>query len=457
LVAEDDEALRDGLVELLGQEGYDACGVADGASALEACDEAQVDVLISDLRMPGLGGLDLLHEARKRSPETIVVIITAHASLETAIGALREGADDYILKPVRFDELALRIERLLHQRDAAQQLKQVRRQLDSVYDARTLVGESEALTLVNRKIAQVAPTDSTVLITGETGVGKEVAARAIHSQSTRSREIFLPVNCGAMPADLIESQLFGHVRGAFTGAVASSEGQFKTASRGTIFLDEVGELPLALQVRLLRVIDQGEILPVGANVPIHTDARIIAATNRDLAEGVADHSFRADLYYRLRVFEIHIPPLRERREDIPCMVELLVKRLNAAMHRRIKGLTSDAMRAVLAAPWKGNVRELANVIESAMVVATGEWISRDDLPVRLQNVSREAVAVNGQDLRASLRAHEQRHIAGVLKAVGQDKRAAAKLLGINLATLYRKLKELGLEESSEPPRQRDRA
>jgi transcriptional regulator with PAS, ATPase and Fis domain len=292
---------------------------------------------------------------------------------------------------------------------------------------------------------KVAPTNSTVLITGESGVGKEVVARAIHRESERRDGIFMPINCGAIPEALLESQLFGHLKGSFTGAVSAQEGLFQRARGGTVFLDEVGELPLSLQVKLLRTIEEKEIMPVGAAAPSRVDVRIVAATNRDLAKCCQDGTFREDLYYRLNVFGIEIPPLRDRREDIPALVEFLVRRHNGEMKRRFRGVDNAAMKALLRMPWKGNIRELDNVIEHAMIVGDGEWITIADLPGRISAgaTGPDSGAV-GDDLKSAIQFYERGHIANVLQRSEGDKKKASELLGISLSSLYRKIEELGL-------------
>jgi transcriptional regulator with PAS, ATPase and Fis domain len=299
---------------------------------------------------------------------------------------------------------------------------------------------------VARLIAKVAPTQSNVLVTGESGTGKEVVARAIHEASPHRSKIFLPINCAAIPESLLESQLFGHVRGAFTGAVAAQEGLFSRARGGTIFLDEIGDVPLALQSKLLRVIEAREILPVGATTPVKVDVRLIAATHRDLAAMIEQGTFREDLYYRLNVINIHLPPLRERREDIPALVEFFLQRHRREMKRPFQGIDNATLKLLMAQPWKGNVRELDNVIEHAMIVGEGEWITVADLPRSLRGRKGEEQAqVVGDDLREALRAYERIHIETVLRRTGNDKRAAAERLGLSLSSLYRKIEELGID------------
>lgn len=444
LVVDDEAASRESLKDVLGDEGYDVTAAADGAEALELLQTAEFDVILTDLRMPGLDGLGLLREARRLCPQTLVLLMTAYASVETAVEALRQGAHDYMIKPLVFDDVLGKVARLLERRELAWQVQYLRREVESRYDFDNLIGESAAMRRIMGMMHKVAPTNSTVLITGESGVGKEVVARAIHRESERRDRIFLPINCGAIPEALLESQLFGHTKGAFTGAVTAQEGLFQRARGGTVFLDEIGELPLALQVKLLRAIEAKEILPVGATTPSHVDIRILAATNRDLAKCSEEGTFREDLYYRLNVFGIEIPPLRERREDIPALVEFLVRRHNVDMNRRFRGVDNAAMKALLRMPWKGNIRELDNVIEHAMIVGDGEWITTEDLPSRLSGAVAGDAALVGDELKGAVQFYERGHIRNVLQRCEGDKKKASEALGISLSSLYRKIEELGL-------------
>jgi DNA-binding NtrC family response regulator len=444
LVVDDEAASRESLKDVLGDEGYDVSVALDGRDALELLRTAEFDIVITDLRMPGLDGVSLLREVRKLCPQTLVLLMTAHASVETAVEALRQGAHDYMLKPLEFDQLLLKVARLLERRELAWHIQYLRREVESRFDIDNMIGESAAMKQIMGRIHKVAPTNSTVLITGESGVGKEVVARSIHRESTRRDNIFLPINCGAIPDALLESQLFGHTKGSFTGAVTAQEGLFQRARGGTIFLDEVGELPLALQVKLLRALEEREILPVGGSNPVRIDVRIIAATNRDLARCCQEGTFRDDLYYRLNVFGIEIPPLRDRREDIPALVEFLVRRHNTEMNRRFRGVDNAAMKALLRMPWKGNIRELDNVIEHAMIVGDGEWITTADLPGRISVGSPAVDGGVGDELKAAVQFYERGHIANVLQRCEGDKKKAAELLGISLSSLYRKIEELAL-------------
>ena len=443
LIADDEEGVRESLGEVLRDEGYDVDLARDGAEALAALERRDYAVIITDVRMPGADGLEVLRRVRETAPQTVVLMMTAHASVDTAVEALRQGAADYILKPLLFDDVITKVRRVLEHRTLAWQTQMLRREVERRYEFDTLVGDSPSMREIFHLIAKVAPTGATVLITGESGTGKEVVARAVHRQSQAAEHIFLPINCAAIPETLLESQLFGHLRGAFTGAVASQEGLFARAQGGTIFLDEIGDLPVGLQSKLLRVIETKEVLPVGGTTPRTIDVRIIAASNRDLAAMVEAGIFREDLYYRLNVIEIRLPPLRERREDIPALVEYLVRRHNHELKRHYRGVDNASLKLLLSHPWKGNVRELDNVIEHAMILGGGEWIAVTDLPRPFRQGEAAALAV-GDDLREALRSYERIHIETVLRRSSGDKRAAAERLGLSLSSLYRKLNELGI-------------
>ena len=444
LVADDEPGVRESLAEILRDAGYVVHTATDGTAALRALEEHDFGVVVTDLRMPGADGLEVLKRAREVSPQTLVLVMTAHGTVDTAVEALRAGATDYILKPVVFDDLLAKVGRLLEHRQIAWQMQMLRREVEAKYDFHGLVGGSSAMREIFELVKKVAPTPTTVLITGESGTGKEVVARALHQFSEVAQRIFLPVNCAAIPENLLESQLFGHVRGAFTGAVTSQEGLFSRAKGGTIFLDEIGDMPFGLQSKLLRAIESKEILPVGSTQPVTVDVRIVAASNRDLRQMVDEGKFRDDLYYRLNVVNIQLPPLRDRREDIPSLLEYLVRRHNREMKRAYKGVDNATLKVLMSQPWKGNVRELDNVIEHAMILGNGEWITVADLPRALRDSDAPLPPV-GDELRDALRAYERIHIETVLRRAGHDKRRAADLLGLSLSSLYRKLNELGIE------------
>jgi DNA-binding NtrC family response regulator len=441
LVAEDEESVREALAEVLREEGYTVTAVSDGRAAMAALDQGEFDLVLSDIRMPNADGLEVLRHTREIAPQTLVLLMTAHATVETAVEAIHRGAQDYLLKPLIFEDVLHKVTHLLEHRQIAWENQLLRSQVDRHWDFENLVGRSVAMREVMHLVRRVAPAPSTVLITGESGVGKEVVARAVHHYSQCRDRIFLPVNCGAIPETLLESQLFGHLRGAFTGAVSNQEGLFQRARGGTIFLDEIADMPLSLQVKLLRAIEAKEILPVGASAPIRVDVRILASTNHDLGQAVDAGRFRDDLYYRLNVVNIEIPPLRDRREDIPALVEHFIALHNRELKKAFKGADSATLKLLMSLPWKGNVRELDNVIEHAMILGEGDWITIRDLPRALQQDGGIPPAA-GDNLRDALRAYEKAHIQGVLAKCNQDKKSAASRLGVSLSSLYRKLEEL---------------
>jgi DNA-binding NtrC family response regulator len=446
LVVDDELAMQDILTLSLGAEGYQVVAAGSGEEALTRVEQQEFDVIVTDIVMPGLTGLEVLERSRLINPRAAVIVMTAYAALETAIGALRRGASDYLEKPFAVDELKQRVRRLLQYRETIWKDSALRHMMQTALPAsHALVGESAAIRGLRDQICLAARTPSNVLITGESGVGKELVAHSVHAASARSDGAFVAVNCGAIPEMLLESQLFGHVRGAFTTAVQANRGLFVAASRGTLFLDEIGELPLQLQVKLLRVIEDKSVLPVGGTRTIPVDARIIASTNRDLAREVELGRFREDLFYRLNVVHLRVPPLRDRRSDIPALVDHLIARLNSKLGTGCLGVERDALWALIGRPWKGNVRELENVLERAMVLGSGDLVSFRDLAADLGS----AQDGRPQDLRGAVRSFERQHLMEVLSATQADKRKAARLLGISLASLYRKLR--GPEDDATPP------
>ncbi len=437
LLADDERDFRVAVAEALRAGGHEVvqAGTADEASSVLA--REGFDVLLTDLRMPGRSGMELLREASSKLPDAILIVLTAYGSMESAIEALRIGAHDYMLKPLRLEALRLKIDRLLEHRDTAAENRLLRRAMESASLSSGLVGTSSALSEVRRLIAKVAPTDSTVLVLGETGTGKELVARAIHQQSPRKDRPFVAVNCGAIAETLLESELFGHVRGAFTGADRDKRGLFEVAGGGTIFLDEIGELPLSLQPKILRVLEGREILRVGSTTPLKVTARIVTATHRDLKQRSETAAFRSDLYYRLCVFEIPLPPLRSRPEDIGPIVRTLLERFAKSMVRPVPELGEGVLAMLQHYHWPGNVRELANVLERAMILSEGQTLGANDFPEFLGN----GVRPGEDDLKTARLAFERAHIRRVIEKCGGDKRQAAELLGIDLSSLYRKLED----------------
>ncbi len=455
LIADDEELIRESLSFVLRKEGYEVDEAENGKQAFDKITRSPYDIVITDIEMPEMRGTELLEKITQRSPQTFVIIVTAYASIETAVDALRKGAYDYILKPIEFDDLILRIKKLLAHRDLALENTLLRQELNRHYDFDKIIGQSAAMQKVFQTIQKVASSDGTVLISGKSGTGKELVARAIHYNSRRQHKRFGAINCGAIVETLFESELFGHKKGSFTGAVADKDGIFKVAEGGTLLLDEVSEIPYHLQVKLLRALEQREIFPVGSNDPIKIDVRIVAATNRNLREEVANNKFREDLFYRLNVVEIHLPSLVERVDDIPLLVNHFIEDYRRQMGRDVKGITNQAMNLLMRYHWKGEVRELQNVIERAMIFCEGEYIDASHLPDYMQKLGSSS---SGEQLSASVslkdatKNFERHYIEQTLQRHSNNKESAAHELGISLSSLYRKMEELNIpvKQSSIP-------
>jgi DNA-binding NtrC family response regulator len=446
LIVDDEEVIASTLDEFLSGEGFRVATASDAATALVLTERFEPEVVLCDIQLPGADGLKLLDSLLKVRPETLVVMITAYATVETAVAAFRRGAHDYLMKPVIFDELLAKIDRLIGHRRLVRENQALRRQLHAPTDVEALVGQGTAMSAIKTLIRKIGPTTTNVLVTGESGTGKELVARALHALGLNPHEPFLPVNCAAIPHDLLENQLFGHVRGAFTGADRDHAGLFVAAGAGTVFLDEVGELSLPTQAKLLRAIENKEILAVGASRPTAFAARVIAATNKDLNAEVADSRFRADLFYRLNVVAIHMPPLRERREDIAELVHVLLAKHVQRLGKPVAGVDNATIRGLTAASWKGNVRELDNALERAVILSESPILTPADFPPELIPDRTEGESGSRDELRTALREYERSHIRRVLHESSDDKREAARRLGLGLSSLYRKLEELGLKE-----------
>jgi two-component system response regulator HydG len=441
LVIDDESGILDALRILLRNEGFDVTTAQGGKSGLEALKGTAPDIVLTDVRMPQVGGIDILTAVRQQDPETPVILMTAQASLQSAIQAVNEGAFYYIQKPFSNDDLIAICRRAAeHRRLRAEnkQLKQEMRRRERSGQVRPL-GKARVFVEVMRLAEQVAPTDSTVLIQGESGTGKEVIARYIHELSTRCDGPFLSINCGALPESLLESELFGHVRGSFTGAVRDKQGLFMAARGGTFFLDEIGEMSPATQVKLLRVLQEREAIPVGGTEAVPVDVRVVAATNRDLEEEIKRGRFRTDLYYRLNVIALHLPPLRDRRDDIALFVDAFLKRIAGRGNEPPKRLSPAALDAVLAHAWPGNVRELENALEHAAVLSRGETIEVTALPERVTRRQAIPLVTEQDHPTPTLDVIERAYITWVLQAEGGNKTRAAEVLGIDPSTLYRKL------------------
>jgi two-component system response regulator HydG len=441
LVVDDESGILDTLRILLRNEGFEVTTAQGGKAGLEQIRSGAHDIILSDVRMPQVSGLDILNSAREQDPMTPVILMTAQASLQSAIGAVNQGAFYYIQKPFANDELIAILRRACEFRAVRvenKQLKQEIRRRDRTTVTRP-IGKSKRFLEVLKLAEHVSPTESTVLIQGESGTGKEVVARYIHNLSNRVDGPFLSINCGALPENLLESELFGHVKGSFTGAVRDKQGLFAAARGGSFFLDEVGEMPPSLQVKLLRVLQEREAIPVGATEAIPVDVRIIAATNRDLEEEIRRGNFRSDLFYRLNVIAINLPPLRERRDDLLLLIESFLQALAQESGAEAKALASEALDAVMVYEWPGNVRELENALEHAVVLSRGNLIDGASLPERITKRRKEPLVAERSYRNPTLEVIERAYIMWVLQAEGGNKTRAAEVLGIDPSTLYRKL------------------
>ncbi|MCH8019009.1 sigma-54-dependent Fis family transcriptional regulator, partial [candidate division KSB1 bacterium] len=402
-----------------------------------------VDIVLSDLKMPDGDGLELLRALKKNKSNTEVILITGYGTVEAAVEAMKEGAYDFITKPFKKAVILSTIERAIERQSLEQENKYLKAQLGKETVSDEIIGKSQALRDVLDMVERVAPLTSTVLITGASGTGKELIARAVHKNSPRTKKRFIPINCSAIPESLIESELFGHLKGSFTGAFRDKSGLFKAAEGGTIFLDEIISVPLNLQVKLLRAIEQKEILPVGSIHPEIVDVRIVAATNKNLANEVEEGNFREDLYYRLNVVGINIPPLKERVQDIPDLIKHFLKKYNVQLNKQIIEVDEKTLKALMEYPWKGNVRELENAVERAMILCDSDKLTLQHF-YQISSENSSSPNLN-DDLKSSVKRFEQERILNALKAAGNDKSKAAENLGLSLSSLYRKMSELGIE------------
>jgi DNA-binding NtrC family response regulator len=442
LVVDDESGILDTLRILLRNEGFEVTTAQGGKAGLEQIRSGTHDIILSDVRMPQVSGLDILTAAREQDPMTPVILMTAQASLQSAISAVNSGAFYYIQKPFSNDELVAILRRACEYRAVKvenTQLKQEIRRREKTTSIARPIGKSKRFLDVLKLAEHVAPTDSTVLIQGESGTGKEVIARYIHNLSSRNDGPFMSINCGALPENLLESELFGHVKGSFTGAVRDKQGLFAAARGGSFFLDEVGEMPASLQVKLLRVLQEREAIPVGATEAIPVDVRIIAATNRELEEEIRRGNFRSDLFYRLNVIAVNLPPLRERRDDLILLIEALLQNLAVETGTEPKALAAEALDAVMVYEWPGNVRELENALEHAQVLTRGALIEAASLPERITKRRKEPLVAERSYRNPTLEVIERAYIMWVLQAEGGNKTRAAEVLGIDPSTLYRKL------------------
>jgi DNA-binding NtrC family response regulator len=449
LVVDDEPSIRFSLAELLEEEGHEVREAPHAPAALAMLDEAPADLVLSDLTMPAMDGLQLLDEVRARHPQSLFVLVTAHGDERTAVRALKNGAYDYVPKPFDNEEVRAVVRRAREVLALRAENARLREELAGEF--RGLIGDSPAIREVVKVIRRAGPTDATLLITGESGTGKEVVARALHAESRRRARPFVALNCSALPGDLVESELFGHVRGAFTGADRDREGMFEAADGGTLFLDEVGDLAGPAQAKLLRALEERQVTRLGSNKPVSVDVRVVAATHRPLDRMSADGGFREDLLYRLRVISLHLPPLRERREDVPAIALHFLAEMAARHGRPVRGLADGARRALLAYDWPGNVRELRNAIERAVVLAEGDQIEAGDLPPQLLESAAPLRPVDAAlaDLpfaearERAVDAFERAYLQAALERHGNVS-AAARALGLHRQSLQKKLRQLGL-------------
>ena len=447
LIVDDEEGMRHMLVSMLGKEGYVVKAVSNGLDAIKQLDEDIFDLLLCDIRMPGMDGLAFFRKIKSKGHTLPVIIMSAYGTIDTAVEAIKEGAYDYISKPFRQDEILLTLKKAEERERLASENMRLRQEVEKTYSFSNIIGKSEKIQELFNAIKKVAGVRSTVLLGGESGTGKELVAKAIHYNSDRKGEAFVAVNCGAIPENLIESELFGHVKGAFTDAVRARRGLFEEANGGTLFLDEIGELPLNLQVKLLRVLQEDEITRVGSASLIKVDVRIVAATTRNLAEEVKDGLFRDDLYYRLNVFSIKLPPLRDRMEDIPLLVDHFIKKINGKMGRSVRGIEAEALEAIMGYSWPGNVRELENAIERAMVMTESDKLNTADLSLEIREAGGGAVpafVVDDFSIKKNGRMLEKSLITKALEETGGNRTKAARLLEISHRALIYKIKDYGL-------------
>ena len=446
-LVDDDDGSRVAMARALERVGYEIVPFASAEEALEQLrGGAQVDAVVSDVRMPGMDGWELMRHVRAELPQIPFLMVTAYGDVEDAVAALQQGADDYLTKPVKMQELRQRVQLHLERRVLTDENRRLRQRLDKSFGFEGIVGRSRAMEEVLERLRVVAPTRSTVLVVGESGTGKELVANALHQMSPRSDGPFMAVNCGAIPGEILESELFGHEKGAFTGAHQRRIGLIESASGGTLFLDEISELSPDLQVKLLRVLEERKIVRVGGTLQLPVDFRLVAATNRNLEEWVADGRFRQDLYYRLKVVTLQLPPLRERAEDIPLFVRHFLEEFNDELGREVRGVQPAVLTALKRHPWPGNVRELRNVMESLVLFATGDEINLEDLPAEYRTAAAAPPpppGPGGEWEPRPMAEIEKNAILHALDYTGGHRARAASLLGIGLRTLQRKLKEYG--------------
>lgn len=447
LIIDDEENLCKSLSEVVAKEGYDVYYETSPSEAIKRVKEEKFDFILCDILMPEINGMEVLEKVKKTAPESTVIMMSAYGTVETAIECIKKGAYDYISKPFKKDEIILTLKKAEERQRLIKENILLKKQIRKEYGYENIYGKSKAIREIIEKIKKISPYKSTVLITGESGTGKELIARAIHNNSEREPAKFVAVNCAAIPDTLLESELFGYEKGAFTGALYPKKGLIEEADGGTLFLDEIGDLPPPLQVKILRFLQEGEVRKIGGTRTIKVNTRIIAATSKNLEEDIKTGKFREDLYYRINVIHIHIPPLRERKEDIPVLVDKFIKNFSEKLKKEIKGITPSALKILMDYPWPGNVRELENQIERAIVLTENEMLTDNDFPDIKNHLSRkETLFDSGLSIKTHTALLEKELITKALKETRGNKSRAAKLLQISLRTLLYKMKEYGIEQ-----------
>jgi len=446
LIVEDERNMREVLSMLLEGEGYTVGAASDGLEGMQMIERDIYDLVITDIKMPGANGFEVLKRAQEVSPETIVIMITAFGTIESGIEAMKLGAYDYIHKPFKIDEIRLIVKNAVDKHRLKTEVALLRENVRSAFEIENIIGKSESMQKVLNLVPKVAANNSNVLVTGESGTGKELIARALHNLSPRSEQRFVDINCASLPEGLLESEIFGHMKGSFTGAVYNKQGLFELAEGGTIFLDEIGEMPISLQSKLLRAIEYGTFRRVGGTTDLKVNTRILAATNRDLKQSVAEGSFREDLFFRLNVIPIHIPPLRERRDDIPLLIEHFINKYSPD---RTRQFTASALNSLLGFSWPGNIRELENMVERILLFADSEMITNNDLPDELTahqaGAAVELIKSGGIDLETIVADMEKQYLTEALRKTEGNKTDASKLLGLSFRSFRHKLSKYGIK------------
>ena len=449
LVIDDEESMCNFMEIMLAKEGYAVETANSGNDGIDMLKQKNYDLVIADMNMPGMTGLEVLQEVKSFKTEQEFIVMTAYASVDSAIEAMKLGAADYITKPFKVDEIKIVIEKSINRKHLVQENVELKKQLQENNSFDNFIGVAECIVKLKKMATRVASSDSTVLVRGESGTGKDLISKAIHNLSPRCGGPFVTINCGAIPENLLESELFGHMKGSFTGAIKDKDGLFKVADGGTLFLDEVGNTSLAIQVKLLRVLEEKKITPVGGTQPIDVDVRLIAATNSNLEDDVKQGRFREDLFYRLNVIPIDIPPLRDRKEDIPLLTDFFIRKFCNKVSVEPKPISPEAMELLTSYRWTGNVRELENIIERAVLLNRSTTLEVSDFPDKLTQTKKIAAVHEEDPLNPTLESIEKAYIHYVMSQTGGKKRKAAKILGIDTSTLYRKIERYALKDSTE--------